>query len=56
MKRLLPARRGKTLEIFIVDESGVVSSGCGNVRMMTRLIQQVKTSEAQASNEADQAR
>lgn len=53
--RLLPERHGKHLEVFIVDESGVVSSGCGNVKMMTRLIDKVKTSEAEASNAADKA-
>ena len=45
----------RKMAIPIVLGPEVVSSGCGNVRMMTRLIQQVKTSEAQASNEADQA-
>lgn len=53
--RLLPERHGKHLEVFLVDESGVVSSGCGNVKMMTRLIDKVKTAEADASNAADKA-
>ncbi|CAK9112105.1 unnamed protein product [Durusdinium trenchii] len=51
--RLVPQRHGKQLEIFIVDESGVVSSGCGNVRAMDKLIGKVKTREAEASNAAD---
>ena len=53
--RLLPERHGKHLEVFIVDESGVVSSGCGNVKMMTHLIDKVKTRDADASNAADKA-
>ncbi|CAE7548557.1 crt [Symbiodinium natans] len=53
--RLLPQRQGIRLEIFIANETGVVSSGCGNVSSMNMLIQSVKTSEAQASNPADKA-
>ncbi|CAE7247159.1 unnamed protein product, partial [Symbiodinium sp. CCMP2456] len=47
--------KGKELEIFIADESGVVSSGCGNVGMMNALIDKVKTAEAEASNPDDKA-
>mmetsp|Transcript_69552 Transcript_69552/g.165892 ORF Transcript_69552/g.165892 Transcript_69552/m.165892 type:complete len:569 (-) Transcript_69552:152-1858(-) len=53
--RLIPDRKGKELEIFIADESGVVSSGCGNVGMMNALIDKVKTAEAEASNPDDKA-
>jgi len=53
--RLIPERKGKELEIFIADESGVVSSGCGNVGMMNALIDKVKTAEAEASNPDDKA-
>ncbi|CAJ1378379.1 unnamed protein product [Effrenium voratum] len=53
--RLLPQRRGKSLEIFIANESGVVSSGCGDVSMMSALLEKVQTKDAEASNLADKA-
>jgi len=55
VERLIPERKQKKLEIFIADESGVVSSGCGNVNLMDSLIDQVKTSDASASNSEDKA-
>jgi hypothetical protein len=53
--QLLPARcEGHHLEVFIANETGVVSSGCGeNIRATRKIIDNIETSTAQASKEED---
>lgn len=60
--KVLPERRGKELEVFIGNELGVISSGCGPLQCfgcrgklddLAALISNVKTEEADASSQQD---